>query len=111
VEAHWVIAMLPSITRIIIDSCTNPEILFNFLVPEDAHESNSEIHWHYWPLLQTIGLLRMEWTVPEFLYKIVSDRMSRGIPLVSTQLASMNVSKDKLDWLRERLHVEMVELS
>jgi hypothetical protein len=111
VEAHWVIAMLPSITCIIIDSCANPEILFNFLVPEDAHESNSETHWHYWPLLQTIGLLRMEWTVPEFLYKIVSDRMSRGIPLVSTQLASMNVSEDKLDWLRERLHVEMVELS
>jgi hypothetical protein len=112
VEAHWIIAMLPSITRIIIDSCANPEILFNFLVPEDARESNSdERHWNRWPLLQTIGLLRMEWTTPEFLYKIVSDRMSRGIPLVSTQLASMDVSEDKLDWLRERLHVEMVELS
>jgi len=104
--------MLPSITSIIIDSCENPEILFDFLVPKDAHESNSdERHWSYWPLLQTIGLLRMEWTAPEFLYKIISDRMSRGIPLVSIQLVSMDVSEDKLDWLRERLHVEMVELS
>jgi F-box-like len=111
-DARCVIAMLPSITRIIIDSCENPEILFDFLVPKDAHESNSdERHWSYWPLLQTIGLLRMEWTAPEFLYKIISDRMSRGIPLVSIQLVSMDVSEDKLDWLRERLHVEMVELS
>jgi hypothetical protein len=75
----------------------------------DAHESNSEIHW---PLLQTIGLSGMESTAAlEVLYKIVSDRMSRGIPLVSAQLASMGISPDMLDWLRERLHVEIVEHS
>ena len=99
IEAYWFIANLPSITHIIIDSCTDPDILLNFLVPTDAHKSNSEIHW---PLLQTIGLSGMESTATlEVLYKIVSDCMSRGIPLVSAQLASMGISPDMLDWLRE----------
>ena len=108
VEAHWVIAKLPSITRIVIDSCTNPTVLLNYLLPmRRTDDSVDEIHPDYWPLLQTISLSGMESTVLEVLYKIVLYRKSRGTPLVCIQLRSMDIPADMLDWLRERLRVEL----
>jgi len=103
-----VIAKLPSITRIVIDSCTNPTVLLNYLLPmRRTDDSVDEIHPDYWPLLQTISLSGMESTVLEVLYKIVLYRKSRGTPLVCIQLRSMDISADMLDWLRERLRVEL----
>jgi hypothetical protein len=122
-QTDWVVIMLPSITHIVIDSCTNPKILLYTLLPlkwareSDADEldageldedsdGGSSVSW---PLLQTITLSDMSSTGVEVLYDVISDRISRGTPLASIRLSSMHISADRLEWLQARVRVEIIK--
>jgi hypothetical protein len=125
-EANWAVIMLPSITHIVIDSCINPEILLDRLLPRkslkwagesdadelDAGELDEDSDGCgsvYWPLLQTITLSTMTPIKLKVLYRVISDRISRGIPLTCIRLGLMRISAERLEWLHARVRIETIE--
>ena len=63
----------------------------------------------YWPLLQTITLSTMTPIKLKVLYRVISDRISRGTPLTCIRLGLMRISAERLEWLHARVRIETIE--
>ena len=111
-EAKWLVMKFLSITRIVL-ACGrgNTTTLLDRLCPlkrvdgldEDEDRSGSIS----WPLLP-VGFSSIGSTELGVLYDMISDRISRGTPLISVQLGWMDIPADRLEWLQARVRVEMV---
>ena len=106
--ANSMIMFLPSIKRVFLKSCDSPDILLGHLIPRGG-EVEERLPW---PLLETIGLSRVDSKELAVLCVIVSDRISRGRPLACLYIKGgfPELPMDKLSWLQERVHVEDYQL-
>jgi hypothetical protein len=118
-HANWLGIMLPSLARVVLDSCENSAVMLEQLLPlelrfpkddllsdDEGDDEPSSVHW---PLLKTLGISRIGPEEFEPLSKLISDRISRGTPLVCIQHRSAAITKDNLEWLQARVHVEEVK--
>ena len=121
----WFPAALPSITYLSLLSCKSPGRLLNSLIPFEGHPIAAEIdapcnlmRANYasdvadFPSLRDIYIRSMNSEDLAALCHLISNRISRNTPIVSVQFPPTTISKipqDQLEWLRERVRVEVFE--
>jgi hypothetical protein len=130
VKAMWFTLELPSITHISLINCTSSACFLALLLAGDhrpladhhgpdtntddsgqgsssGQDLSDSVHM---PLLQDIYLSVFDLEGFDILCDIISQRISRGIPIASVQFGSSALGKipmDKVGWLQERVHVNV----
>jgi len=122
--AMWFTSMLPSIRSISLVECISPGRFLSLLLDGDAIDGNNIIEEPrssfkcrsgsvQFPQLFDIRLSSIDFAGLHVLCDIISQRISRGIPIASLQFGPEginNIPMDKLEWLRRWVRVRTCEL-
>lgn len=114
--AMWFPSMLPSITHISLIGCKSSTRFLSLLLPcnDAAPIKDDDSNSVALPLLTDIYLAPVDMPDLVVICSIISDRISRRIPIkcVRFHFREFNdISQDRLEWLRERVQVMVGEVN